>query len=285
MEEISGLGAALDSKADDTDLTNKADAVHTHLWADITDKPTTFTPPAEYITETEGDLRYNLKGEGGATAPTWDEVTGKPTEFPPEAHSHQVSEVTGLQGALDEKLDKTGGTVNGDLIIDGDAIFKNTPTDSGISFLYTAERNILQSSNAPLNGYKPLDLVGSEITVNGVKFGTGMAPNGTVLWTGNLQMTQAQVITPSYPIAKCQNGWLLKWTGSIGQNICYVQCYKFAGLGEWTFNIMADLESWATSQSVTKVIMVNSAGTTITGHNDNTSATNAERYLQAVIAF
>jgi hypothetical protein len=68
MEEISGLGAALDSKADDTDLTNKADAVHTHLWADITDKPTTFTPPAEYLTEVQNDEKYEPKDLNGKYA-------------------------------------------------------------------------------------------------------------------------------------------------------------------------------------------------------------------------
>jgi hypothetical protein len=33
--------------------------------------------------------------------PAWDDLTGKPTEFPVESHTHEVSEVTGLQDALD----------------------------------------------------------------------------------------------------------------------------------------------------------------------------------------
>lgn len=43
---------------------------------------------------------------GGGTAPTtvtWSDVTGKPTTFAPSAHSHPISDVTGLQTALDGK--------------------------------------------------------------------------------------------------------------------------------------------------------------------------------------
>lgn len=34
---------------------------------------------------------------------TWSNVTGKPTSFPPSAHSHPISDITGLQAALDAK--------------------------------------------------------------------------------------------------------------------------------------------------------------------------------------
>lgn len=33
--------------------------------------------------------------------PAWADITGKPTEFPVESHTHEISEVTGLQTALD----------------------------------------------------------------------------------------------------------------------------------------------------------------------------------------
>ena len=38
-----------------------------------------------------------------ADAAPWAGITGKPTSFPPAAHSHAVSDVTGLQAALDAK--------------------------------------------------------------------------------------------------------------------------------------------------------------------------------------
>lgn len=39
--------------------------------------------------------------DGGSVS--WDGVTGKPVTFPPDAHTHAISNVTGLQGALDAK--------------------------------------------------------------------------------------------------------------------------------------------------------------------------------------
>jgi hypothetical protein len=108
------LQAALDAKADDADLAAKADAVHshtfaditakpatypaeahTHLWAEITDKPTTFTPPDEYLTQTEGDARYALRdAEGGTVQPVdWGQITGT------------LANQTDLQTALNGKAD------------------------------------------------------------------------------------------------------------------------------------------------------------------------------------
>ena len=42
-------------------------------------------------------------GASGVT--TWDLIQNKPLEFSPEAHSHSVDDVTGLQPALNAKLD------------------------------------------------------------------------------------------------------------------------------------------------------------------------------------
>lgn len=40
-------------------------------------------------------------GGGGSTA--WADITGKPSTFTPSAHTHPISAVTGLQTALDSK--------------------------------------------------------------------------------------------------------------------------------------------------------------------------------------
>lgn len=42
-------------------------------------------------------------GGGGPTSVTWSDVTGKPSTFPPSSHTHSISDVTGLQTALDGK--------------------------------------------------------------------------------------------------------------------------------------------------------------------------------------
>lgn len=92
-----------------------APAAHKHSWTDITDAPTqmqpithvhdwntgvtnkpTEFPPAdhdhpEYITESEGDGRYTLKGETTPHSHNWTEITNKPTVFtPPLASAIQV---------------------------------------------------------------------------------------------------------------------------------------------------------------------------------------------------
>ena len=76
-----------------------------------------------FICEKAGDFdgaTYNsgdwLVSEGGAAGWTgvhfdatvsvdWSQIGGKPTEFPPEPHFHAISDVTGLQDALDDKTD------------------------------------------------------------------------------------------------------------------------------------------------------------------------------------
>lgn len=56
-------------------------------WDDVTSKPATAT-------------RW----------PSWGEVTGKPSSFPPSAHTHSIANITGLQVALDGKIDQPGTT-------------------------------------------------------------------------------------------------------------------------------------------------------------------------------
>ena len=47
--------------------------------------------------------------KAGNYQPTWAQVSGKPATFPPESHTHPVSDVDGLQAALDGKA-ATGHT-------------------------------------------------------------------------------------------------------------------------------------------------------------------------------
>src|SRR5690606_20924752 len=42
-------------------------------------------------------------GGGGGGPVSWDDVEDKPSTFPPSPHSHEISDVTGLQAALDGK--------------------------------------------------------------------------------------------------------------------------------------------------------------------------------------
>lgn len=44
-----------------------------------------------------------ISGGGGGGSTAWADITGKPSTFPPSTHTHIISDVTGLQTALDSK--------------------------------------------------------------------------------------------------------------------------------------------------------------------------------------
>lgn len=82
------LQAALDAKADDTDLAGKANVTHTHTAANITDFGTAVAGaiPANYLTEAEGDTRYMAAG----AAPT--------------AHTHTAAQITDFATAVSANI-------------------------------------------------------------------------------------------------------------------------------------------------------------------------------------
>ena len=120
---------------DDIDTWNASGSGGASTWDDLTGKPTEFPPEAHTHEQSEVDgLEDRLEaiedsitsGGGFVDAPddgklygrqseawaevvipstAWDDITSKPTEFPPEAHVHTIANVTGLQGALDDKAD------------------------------------------------------------------------------------------------------------------------------------------------------------------------------------
>ena len=53
-------------------------------------------------------------------------VSGKEIKgvMAPKKHTHAVSDITGLSGELDKKLDKKGGSISGDLSVMGDTYLR-----------------------------------------------------------------------------------------------------------------------------------------------------------------
>ena len=81
-----------------------ADAVgkaHTHANKATLDK----------LAETDGKLTFDGSEIGGAS--NWNDITGKPETFPPSAHNHAITDVTGLEDALQNA--GTVKSVNGQL--------------------------------------------------------------------------------------------------------------------------------------------------------------------------
>ncbi|RNI30944.1 hypothetical protein EFA69_06535 [Rufibacter immobilis] len=120
LSEVTGLQSALDTKSG---------TGHTHSWSQVTDKPASFTPSthshSEYslTSHTHTEMVKKVNGQApdaqgnvnitvsATTSVSWESVSGKPSTFAPAAHSHTLSEVNGLQGALDGKAN-TGHTHN-----------------------------------------------------------------------------------------------------------------------------------------------------------------------------
>lgn len=119
--------------------TDIAAAALTAAWANVSGKPSTFTPSAHThaIADVTG-LQAALDGKAATShthaaaditsgtfdnariaaanvtqhnaviAPTWANVSGKPSTFTPSTHTHIIGDVTGLQTALDGKGNLTG---------------------------------------------------------------------------------------------------------------------------------------------------------------------------------
>lgn len=60
-------------------------------------------------TKLSEEAGYEVYTAGTATSVPWSGVTGKPSTYKPSSHTHAISEVTGLQGALDGKATAAQG--------------------------------------------------------------------------------------------------------------------------------------------------------------------------------
>ena len=104
---------------------------------------------------------YEVYTAGSATSVPWSGVTGKPPTFTPSTHTHQTSEINGLDDALAEKAtsaqgakadtalqkaDVASGTANGTIAVKG--------TDVAVKGLASAAYKVsgAASGNVPVNG-------------------------------------------------------------------------------------------------------------------------------------
>lgn len=110
------------------DSATTATTANSVTWANVSSKPTTFTPTshthnASEITAgtlataripsiTTGMFAVDAKTPFSGTADTansvtWTNVSGKPTAFTPATHTHVIGDITGLQTAIDAKITAT----------------------------------------------------------------------------------------------------------------------------------------------------------------------------------
>ncbi len=95
-----------------------------------------------------------LDGQHGAYYLDWTNLTGVPTRFTPAPHTHPVSEVDGLQGALDARVMKTGGTITGTLNVWAGLLVGQGSTGTALRTVCAPENVYLDArANAGVDAY------------------------------------------------------------------------------------------------------------------------------------
>lgn len=152
--------------------------------------------------EQDGSLTFNGQPVGGGTADSvaWEDVTGKPSTFPPDAHQHAISDVTGLQDALDNA--GAVKTVNGAGPDESGNVALTTRADLEFTSA-SLSANVLTVENATIAGLVVLDADGMqqlpEMTQNGTSVAidfTGWTISDT--WRVQFSNILAASDTPDY---------------------------------------------------------------------------------------
>lgn len=152
--------------------------------------------------ESDGTLTFNGEPVGGGTSGSvaWEDVTGKPPAFPPETHQHEISDVTGLQDALDnagavKTVNGVGPDESGNVALTARADLEFTSA--------SLSANILTVENATIAGLVVLDANGMqqipEMTQSGTSVAidfTGWNISGT--WRVQFSNVLADSGTPDY---------------------------------------------------------------------------------------
>jgi hypothetical protein len=83
-----------------------------------------------------------IQGDGSA-------ITGIDfSQLATTAHTHSISDITNLQTSLDDKFDKTGGVITGNVIVTGDVTIQGTATTINTETLLVEDNIITVNSNA-----------------------------------------------------------------------------------------------------------------------------------------
>ena len=81
--------------------------------------------------EQKAQARTNIGAGTSSFSGSYNDLTDKPTDFAPTEHTHEISEVTGLNTALSEKVNKSDlGQANGVATLDGTGLIPSTQLPS-----------------------------------------------------------------------------------------------------------------------------------------------------------
>ena len=124
--------------ADNADKLNGQSADYYAKATDVKDKFSQLTNDGavQYTTqslsnEQKAQARTNIGAGTSSFSGSYNDLTDKPTDFAPTEHTHETSEVTGLDTALSEKVNKSAlGQANGVATLDGTGLIPSTQLPS-----------------------------------------------------------------------------------------------------------------------------------------------------------
>ena len=86
-----------------------------------------------------------------ADAVPWSGVSGKPASFPPSAHTHTISQVSGLQNALDEKAPRVSPAFSGTPTVPTASSGSNSTQVASTAFVQAALASLIDGAPGALN--------------------------------------------------------------------------------------------------------------------------------------
>lgn len=127
--------------ADNADNANKLNGQSADYYAKATDVKDKFSQltndgAVQYTeqslsNEQKAQARTNIGAGTSSFSGSYNDLTDKPTDFAPTEHTHETSEVTGLDTALSEKVNKSAlGQANGVATLDGTGLIPSTQLPS-----------------------------------------------------------------------------------------------------------------------------------------------------------
>jgi hypothetical protein len=156
------LQAALDAKAPlaSPAMTGTPSAPTAIAGTNTTQVATTAFVQAAIVAFGPGDMlksTYDADNDGKvdaaevADAAPWAGITGKPTSFPPSVHAHTVSDVTGLQAALDAKAPLASPALTGTPTAPTALLGTNTTQVATTGFVATAIGALIDAAPGALD--------------------------------------------------------------------------------------------------------------------------------------
>lgn len=183
MSEVNGLQAALDAKAATSALSGYATT--TALTTGLAGKYNSPTGTAAQYLRGDGSVATFPSIPAAQVNSDWNAVSGvsqilnKPTTFTPSAHTHVISDVTGLQVALNAKLTTPAGTTS--QYIRGDGSLATLPVIPTNISAFNNDTGYITTSALPI--YRRIDnsIVAASVKV---KYYTATS-DANAVWTVN----------------------------------------------------------------------------------------------------